>query len=127
MERWIRVADLDGFSLVYMTTPGTFEEVDDLLVSELRRRGTYPEARDEERSLTAWEKIYGKGQSGLRADHVGARYKYDVYKENILSEQWKEEATERIEGNSRERLLTEGMQGKPVVTGNAAQDVHGAK
>ena len=87
MGRWIRVADLDGSDLAYVTTPGTFVEVDDLLVSELRRRGTYPEARDEEGPLTAWEKIYSKVQSGLRADRVGARYKYDVYKENVRSEQ----------------------------------------
>lgn len=48
------MADLDGFNLAYVTTPGTFEEVDDLLVSELRRRGIYPKARDEEGPLTAW-------------------------------------------------------------------------
>lgn len=80
LERWINEADLDGFNLGYVTTPGTFEEVVDLLIPELQRRGLYPEAFEEE--LTAREKIYGKGQSKLRPDHVGSSYKYDVYQED---------------------------------------------
>lgn len=79
MERWAREADLDGFNIGYVTTPGTFEDVVDLLVPELRRRGIYPEATEE--GLTAREKVYGKGQTGLRSDHTGSQYKYDVYQE----------------------------------------------
>ncbi|KAL2192823.1 luciferase-like domain-containing protein [Corynascus similis CBS 632.67] len=83
MERWIREADIDGFNIAYVTTPGTFEEVVDLLIPELRRRGLYPDpVSDEEPGLTAREKIYGKGQKGLRDDHPGSAYKYDVYKED---------------------------------------------
>lgn len=85
MERWVREADLDGFNLGYVTTPGTFEDVVELLVPELRRRGLYPDAvadEDEEgEGLTAREKVYGKGQRELRADHPGSKYKYDVYVE----------------------------------------------
>ncbi|KAK3317526.1 coenzyme dependent N5,N10-methylene tetrahydromethanopterin reductase [Cercophora scortea] len=82
LERWIREGDLDGFNLAYVTTPGTFEDVVELLVPELRRRGVYPELPGEgEEPLTAREKVYGKGQSGLRSDHVGSTYKYDVYRE----------------------------------------------
>lgn len=79
LEEWIRESDIDGFNLGYVTTPGTFEEVVDLLIPELRRRGLYPESPEE--PLTAREKIYGKGQKGLRDDHTGSQYKYDVYKE----------------------------------------------
>ena len=82
MERWIKEADLDGFNIGYVTTPGTFEEVVDLLIPELRRRGLYAEVQEDEEGLTAREKIYGKGQRELRADHVGSRYKYDVYQED---------------------------------------------
>lgn len=88
LERWVREADLDGFNLAYVTTPGTFEDVVDLLIPELRRRGLYPPAPsptegegEESPPLTAREKVYGKGQKGLRDDHVGSRYKYDVYQE----------------------------------------------
>ncbi|KAH7142116.1 luciferase-like domain-containing protein [Dactylonectria macrodidyma] len=79
MERWIEIADLDGFNLGYVTSPGSFEDVVELLVPELRRRGSYPEAI--ESGLTARERVYGKGQARLRDDHVGSKYKYEVYQE----------------------------------------------
>ncbi|KAK5130039.1 hypothetical protein LTR08_002513 [Meristemomyces frigidus] len=79
MERWIKEADLDGFNIAYVTTPGTFEDVIELLIPELRRRGLYPEKLEE--GLTAREKVYGKGQSKLRDDHFGSSFKYDVYRE----------------------------------------------
>ncbi|KAJ6013744.1 hypothetical protein N7540_008335 [Penicillium herquei] len=85
MERWIREADLDGFNIGYVTTPGTFEDLIDLVIPELRKRGLYPEAStadDDSESLTAREKIYGKGQKELRGDHPGTKYKYDVYQED---------------------------------------------
>lgn len=85
MERWVREADLDGFNVGYVTTPGSFEDVVDLLVPELRRRGIYSEAPADE-ELTAREKVYGKGQKELRADHTGSQYKYDVYKEDEVEE-----------------------------------------
>ncbi|KAF2494628.1 alkanesulfonate monooxygenase [Lophium mytilinum] len=80
LERWVREADIDGFNLGYVTTPGTFEDVVDLLIPELRRRGLYPEAIED--GLTARERVYGKGQNGVRKDHIGSRYKYDVYTED---------------------------------------------
>lgn len=84
MERWIREADLDGFNIGYVTTPGTFEDLIDLVIPELRKRGLYPEvAPPDDEALTAREKIYGKGQKELRDDHPGTQYKYDVYKEDV--------------------------------------------
>lgn len=80
LERFVNEADVDGFNLGYVTTPGTFEDVVDLLVPELRRRGIYPEAQED--GLSAREKVYGKGQAHLREDHVGSTYKYEVYKED---------------------------------------------
>lgn len=80
LERWVEEADLDGFNIGYVTTPGTFEDVVELLIPELRRRGIYPESIQD--GLTAREKVYGVGQSKLRDDHLGSTYKYDVYKED---------------------------------------------
>ncbi|KAL5044532.1 luciferase-like domain-containing protein [Aspergillus fruticulosus] len=54
LERWVREADLDGFNIAYVSTPGTFEDVVDLSVPELRRRGIYSEALQE--GVTASEK-----------------------------------------------------------------------
>lgn len=80
LERWVAEADLDGFNIGYVTTPGTFEDVVDLLIPELQRRGVYPTSFQD--GLTAREKVYGSGQSKLRADHTGSAYKYDVYVED---------------------------------------------
>jgi len=52
-----------------------------LLIPELRKRGLYPNPEHLD-GLTAREKIYGKGQSGLRDDHPGSKYKYEVYVED---------------------------------------------
>lgn len=81
LERWVREADVDGFNIGYVTTPGTFEDVVELLVPELRRRGIYAEIPDDlkDEGWTAREKVYGKGQAKLRDDHTGSLYKYDVY------------------------------------------------
>lgn len=78
MERWVRVADVDGFNVGHITTPGTWEDVVELLVPELRRRGLYAPKGE---SGTMRERVYGPGQSALRDDHPGSRYKYDVYTE----------------------------------------------
>jgi hypothetical protein len=79
MEEWIRVADLDGFNIGYVWTPATFEDVVELLVPELRKRGIYaPEGE----SGTMRERIYGPGQQRLRSDHVGTQYRFHVYDGN---------------------------------------------
>ncbi|KAL2858053.1 luciferase-like domain-containing protein [Aspergillus pseudoustus] len=80
MERWINEADIDGFNLVSVVTPQSFEDVVELLVPELRRRGLYAEPSEE--SLTTREQVYGKGRRSLDGDHVGSQYKYAVYKED---------------------------------------------
>ncbi len=102
MESWIQEADLDGFNIGYVTTPGTFEEVVDLLIPELRRRGLYPEPTDE--PWTAREKVYGRGQSKLRDDHTGSRYKYDVYQEEYPAED--------VEGSRKKRKADDGPSAK---------------
>ena len=76
LEEWVRVADLDGFNIGYVQTPGTFEDVVELLVPELRRRGVYAPQGE---SGTMRERVYGPGQKRLREDHVGRKYGYEVY------------------------------------------------
>lgn len=39
LERWVEEGGVDGFNLAYVITPGTFEDIVELLVPELRRRG----------------------------------------------------------------------------------------
>lgn len=79
VEEWIEIADLDGFNVGYVVSPGSFEDLVDLLVPELRRRGRYPEKKDLDGGVTLREQIYGRGQSKLRNDHIGSSYKYENY------------------------------------------------
>jgi len=79
LERWMEVADLDGFNISHIVTPGSWEDVVDLLISELRKRGLYPEEIEE--GLTARERAYGKGQNRLLPGHTGTAYKFEVYEE----------------------------------------------
>lgn len=79
LERWVELADLDGFNVGYITTPGTFEEVVNLLVPELRRRGRYA-PRGEEGTMR--ERVFGPGNSKVRSDHPANQYRFDVYDGN---------------------------------------------
>ncbi|KAL2839125.1 luciferase-like domain-containing protein [Aspergillus pseudoustus] len=78
MQEWIRVADLDGFNIGYVWTPGTFEDVVELLVPELRSRRVYAPRGE---SGTMRERVYGEGQKGVRDDHPASKYRYEVYNE----------------------------------------------
>ncbi|PLB54110.1 bacterial luciferase-like protein, partial [Aspergillus steynii IBT 23096] len=77
MERWIDIADLDGFNVGHITTPGTWEDVVEFLVPELRRRGRYAPKGE---SGTMRERVYGSGQSRLKDDHHGSKFKFAVYR-----------------------------------------------
>lgn len=78
MERWMEIADIDGFNVGHITIPGTWEDVVDLLVPELRKRGIYSPKGE---SGTMRERFYGPGKTKLPTGHAGSQYKYDVYKE----------------------------------------------
>ncbi|GIZ41996.1 hypothetical protein CKM354_000527700 [Cercospora kikuchii] len=41
MERWVREGDVDGFNIAYALMPQTFEDVIELLIPELRKRGLF--------------------------------------------------------------------------------------
>ena len=57
--------------------------------------------------MTAREKVYGKGQHGLRDDHEGAKYRYDVYREEESNAEKKAE-----NGASTLPLRSDGEVGK---------------
>ncbi|OBG71932.1 MULTISPECIES: LLM class flavin-dependent oxidoreductase [unclassified Mycobacterium] len=71
LERWVEEADVDGFNVAYVTTPGTFADFADLVVPELRRRGRVPESVPR---ATLRERLGGAGPL-LADDHPGARYR----------------------------------------------------
>ncbi|KAL4872579.1 hypothetical protein BDV12DRAFT_193299 [Aspergillus spectabilis] len=81
MERWMKVADIDGFNIGHITVPGTWEDVVDLFVPILRERGLHAPRGE---SGTMRERIYGPGKSRLPEDHIGLSYKYEVYQGEVL-------------------------------------------
>lgn len=81
-EQWINEADVDGFNISYVTSPGSFEDIVDLLRPELVRRGylgeDYPVPGG-----TLRENFNGVGKSGLHDDHYGSSFKR---KHDLISE-----------------------------------------
>jgi FMN-dependent oxidoreductase (nitrilotriacetate monooxygenase family) len=77
LESWIDETDLDGFNLTFVVRPETFENVADLVVPELQRRGRYKKAYAEG-SLR--EKLFGRARLDDR--HPAAEYRWrntDIY------------------------------------------------
>lgn len=72
-EEWVTEADCDGFNVAYVSNPGSFEDVVDLLVPELQKRGLMWDDYDFP-SGTFRENLLG--QRTLRDDHYGSRFKY---------------------------------------------------
>ncbi|GKT91530.1 xenobiotic compound family [Colletotrichum tofieldiae] len=87
-QEWVDIADVDGFNIGYVVTPGSFEDAVEYLVPELRSRGLLPEPIPEHGPAPTFrEQIYGLGQKGLRSDHPGHKYKYDLYEETVAKEE----------------------------------------
>ncbi|MBN9016395.1 MAG: LLM class flavin-dependent oxidoreductase [Rhizobiales bacterium] len=72
MQRWVDIADLDGFNVTYAIRPDTFVDTVKHVVPELRRRGLMRTAYP---GTTLRETLYGAGQKRLRDDHPGKRYR----------------------------------------------------
>ncbi|KAJ5884717.1 xenobiotic compound monooxygenase [Penicillium taxi] len=76
MERWVEEADVDGFNLAYAVMPGSFKDIIELLIPELRRRGLFWDDYAVPKG-TFRENLYAKaGQSGPREDHPAAKYRW---------------------------------------------------
>ncbi|NEM91629.1 LLM class flavin-dependent oxidoreductase [Galbitalea soli] len=72
LQEWVEETDVDGFNLAYAITPGTFEDVVEFVIPELRKRGVYPEEYVEG---TLRQKLHGRGDR-LPEEHKGASYRY---------------------------------------------------
>ncbi|MFC3058668.1 LLM class flavin-dependent oxidoreductase [Paenirhodobacter populi] len=71
LQDWAEETGVDGFNIAYAITPGSFEDVVDLIVPELQKRGAYPTAY---RPGTLREKLFGEGPY-LPKDHPAERYR----------------------------------------------------
>ncbi|KAE8441802.1 hypothetical protein EG329_004315 [Mollisiaceae sp. DMI_Dod_QoI] len=79
LERWIRVADVDGFNVGHVVVPQAWKDVIEFLIPVLEKRGWLGEAN--EYSVpggTLRENLYRTpGDSRLRPSHPGSAFKFD--------------------------------------------------
>ena len=68
LQEWVEETDVDGFNLAYAITPGTFEDVVEFVIPELRKRGAYPE---EYAPGSLRNKLHGAGDR-LPENHRGS-------------------------------------------------------
>lgn len=73
LERWVEVAGVDGFNLGHITNPGSFEDIIEFVLPELRKRGLFRGAVEKE-GATAREAFLGT--SWLPDDHPGKAFRW---------------------------------------------------
>lgn len=73
IEAYAQRVGVDGFNIVYHITPGTFVDVADHLIPELRRRGRARSAGDH--STTLRQRLFPGGSALLPDDHPGTGYR----------------------------------------------------
>jgi alkanesulfonate monooxygenase SsuD/methylene tetrahydromethanopterin reductase-like flavin-dependent oxidoreductase (luciferase family) len=71
LQSWVEETDVDGFNFAYALTHETFEDVVELLIPELQKRGVY---KKEYAQGTLREKLFAAGPQ-LQAPHPGAGYR----------------------------------------------------
>ena len=74
LERWIKVADVDGFNLSYASIPDTFRDIITLLIPELKRRGVFWEDYTVPGGTLRENYLHRPGRNRLADNHPGAQY-----------------------------------------------------
>ncbi len=72
IERWFEQTDVDGLNVAFAISPGDFEDIADMLVPELTRRGRY---KQDYAQGTLREKLFGAGRARLTNEHPASRYR----------------------------------------------------
>jgi alkanesulfonate monooxygenase len=72
IEAWFDQTDVDGLNVPFAISPGDFEDITEMLVPELTRRGRY---KSEYRPGTLREKLFGAGHARLAAPHPAAQHR----------------------------------------------------
>ncbi|KAF3762198.1 hypothetical protein M406DRAFT_63189 [Cryphonectria parasitica EP155] len=73
LQKWVDEADVDGFNFAYALFPGSFKDIIELLLPELKARGLFWDGYVE--GGTYRENFYGiKGQKVPLDEHVASKY-----------------------------------------------------
>lgn len=85
-ERWIEESDVDGFNIAYALKPGTFVDVIELLIPELRSRGLFWDDYAVPGGTYRENMRVEEGVAHPSADHPAARYQWraNVAKEDAI-------------------------------------------
>lgn len=78
LERWVEVADVDGFNLSHVTNPGSFEDIIEFVIPELQKRGIF-RTEVEKEGATAREAYLG--DRWLLEDHPGRKFRWHAGEE----------------------------------------------
>jgi alkanesulfonate monooxygenase len=73
IEDWVAQTGVDGLNLAFAVSPESFEDVVDLLVPELTRRGRF---KKDYQLGTLREKLFGAGRARLAAPHPADQFRY---------------------------------------------------
>jgi len=76
-EDWINIADVDGFNVAYVSNPGSYEDVVELLVPELQRRGLMQTEYAVPGGTLRENLLRQPGQAHLRSDHYGSGFSWE--------------------------------------------------
>ena len=68
IEDWFEKTDVDGLNVAFAISPGDFEDIADMLVPELTKRGRY---KPEYAKGTLREKLFGDGPCAARCAASG--------------------------------------------------------
>lgn len=96
IQEWIEVADIDGCNIGSVTNPGSWEDVVDLLVPELQRRGLMWDDYAKPGG-TFRENLLGTKE--LRRDHYGSSFKWQ--EETTAAKTCKRKAVEADEADKK--------------------------
>ncbi|MCV7039780.1 LLM class flavin-dependent oxidoreductase [Mycolicibacterium moriokaense] len=72
LEAYAERTGVDGFNIAYHVTPGSFADVADYVLPELRRRGR---AREGDTSTTLRQRLFGGDSALLPDDHPGTQFR----------------------------------------------------
>ncbi|KAL9079886.1 MAG: hypothetical protein Q9157_001288 [Trypethelium eluteriae] len=85
LERWVEVADVDGFNFSYASVPETFRDIVTLLLPELRKRGLFWEDYAVPGGSLRENYLGQKSQNRLSKSHPGAKYSWKAGEEQPAS------------------------------------------
>ncbi len=74
LERWVEIADIDGFNFSYASIPETFDDIIEYLIPELRKRGVFWDEYAVPGGTLRENYLGVKGASRLSTTHPGAQY-----------------------------------------------------